>query len=100
MALKSNKFKLKVIDYLKGLILAVGTPVLYGIQELIPSWPLSPIERIGLSAFVTYVIKNFFSDTVGQAQKTLIKEVEKSTMPYADKKDAIESLQALKKSES
>ncbi len=65
------RYSLKLKDWLKGLILAVGTPVLYVVQELIPNWPLSPIEKAAISAFITYLIKNFFTDDIKAAEKTL-----------------------------
>ena len=55
-------FTLKTRDYLKSLILAIGTPVLYFIQEAIPGYDLSPLVKIALAAGVTYLIKNFFTD--------------------------------------
>lgn len=69
--MKSTRFILKARDWLKGLIIAVGTPVLYVIQELIPNWPLNPIEKAALSAFVTYILKQFFTDDVKAAKKIL-----------------------------
>lgn len=62
-------FSLKARDWIKGLIIAVGTPVLYLLQELIPNYPLTPIEKAALSATVTYLLKNFFTDDVKAAQK-------------------------------
>lgn len=40
--------------------MAVGTPLLYLAQELIPGWEADPFVKAGLSAFVTYLIKNYF----------------------------------------
>jgi hypothetical protein len=68
---------LKAKDYIKGAVIAVGTPVLYLLQEMIPNWPLSPIEKAALSALATYLIKNFFTDDVKAAEKTLSKTAEK-----------------------
>lgn len=64
-------YKLKLRDWLKGLIIAVGTPVAYLLQELIPNWPLNAIEKAALSAGITYMIKNFFTDDVKVAKKVL-----------------------------
>jgi hypothetical protein len=62
----SKLFTLNWKDFLKGLILGVGTPVLYYAQELIPMLTeLQPIWRVALSAFIAYIIKNFFSDSNG-----------------------------------
>lgn len=69
------KGKLNWFDLLKGAIMAVGTPMLYVLQEMIPNWPLNPIEKAGLSAFVTYMLKNVFD-----SQKVMIdpKDLEES----------------------
>ena len=64
-------FTLKLRDFLKGLIMAIGTPVLYMLQELIPNWNLGPVEKAALSATVTYLLKNLFTDDIKAAQKTL-----------------------------
>ena len=45
-------------DLIKGAIMAVGTPVLYILSEMIPNFNLDPIVRAGLSALITYLIKN------------------------------------------
>lgn len=64
----SKIFSLNWQDFLKGLIIAIGTPVLYILQELIPDWNLSPIEKAALSAGVTYLLKNFFTPTPSAIQ--------------------------------
>jgi len=61
--LVSSQFDLKWRDGLRGLILAVGTPVLYAVQELIPGWEIDPILKIAVSALVAYLLKNFFEPT-------------------------------------
>lgn len=65
------RFTLKLRDFLKGLLMGVGTPVLYVIQELIPNWPLTPIEKAALSATIAYLLKNFFTDDTKVAKKVL-----------------------------
>lgn len=57
----SKQFTLNWRDLLKGLIMAIGTPVLYLIQEMIPGWNLDPIAQAALSALITYLLKNFFA---------------------------------------
>lgn len=57
----SKQFRLKSPDFWKGLIMGVGTPALYIIQELIPNWPLTPTMKAGLSAIITYLIKNLLT---------------------------------------
>lgn len=54
----SEQWKLQATDFIKGLILAVGTPLLYLLQEVIPGWNIDPFVQAGLSAGVTYLIKN------------------------------------------
>jgi hypothetical protein len=57
-----SKFgSLNLSDLGKGAILAVGAPVLYLLQELIPGWNVDPIVKVALSALITYLIKNYFS---------------------------------------
>lgn len=55
----SKQFSLKARDFIKGLIMGVGTPVLYFLQEAIPGYNLDPLAKIAISAAVTYLIKNF-----------------------------------------
>lgn len=81
--MKSGLFSLKAVDFFKGLILFVGTPVLILIQQLIPSWTPLLTEHLGqtggviaqaaLSALVAYLIKNYFTPTVTQAVKIVQK---------------------------
>ncbi len=75
--LPSTKFSWQTRDFWKGLIMAVGTPLLYFLQEAIPGYPLHPMVQLGLSALVTYLIKNFFTDDVKVAQKTIAEAKEK-----------------------
>lgn len=66
----SKLFTLDWKDFLKGLILGVGTPVLYYAQELIPMLTeLQPILKVALSAFIAYIIKNFVSNDEGKFLK-------------------------------
>jgi hypothetical protein len=69
--MKSQLFSLKARDFLKSFVIAIGTPILYVLQELIPNWPLNPIEKAGLSAGVTYLLKNLFTDDIKVSQKIL-----------------------------
>lgn len=56
----SPQFVLKARDFVKGAIMAVGTPVLYLLQEMIPSYDLHPLAKAAIAALVTYLLKNFF----------------------------------------
>lgn len=69
--MKSSQFSLKTVDFLKGLVMAVGTPVLYLLQELIPNYNLHPLLQAGIAALITYLLKNFFTDDTSAAVKTI-----------------------------
>ena len=53
MNLPSTAFSLKLRDVLKSFIIAVGTPVLYLVQELIPGWNVPPIAKAAIAATIT-----------------------------------------------
>ena len=61
----SKKFSVNFLDVLKGVVIAVGTPVLFAIQSKLDSgnyqFSWKELAMIGLAGFVTYLIKNFFS---------------------------------------
>jgi hypothetical protein len=57
----SNFLSVNFKDTLKAFILAVGTPVLYLVQEKIPGWNVDPYVKVALAAGVSYLIKNFFT---------------------------------------
>ncbi len=57
----SKKFTLAIPDFLKGLVMFVGTPVLYLLQEMIPGWEANPVLKVAISATITYLLKNFFA---------------------------------------
>lgn len=56
----SEQFKLKATDFVKGLVMAIGTPVLYLLQELIPGYDIHPVLQAAISATITYLLKNYF----------------------------------------
>ena len=74
------KYSLSKLDWLKSLIMAGLVPVLYIIQtsltnnELTFNWKQIGIAAI--SGMVAYLIKNFFTDSVKQANKILENETE------------------------
>jgi hypothetical protein len=86
--MKSTFLSLGASDFFKGLIMAVGTPVLYLLQQLIPSWTPVLTAHLGatggvvaqaaLSALITYLTKNLFTDSVSEAQTTLITQAKKT----------------------
>jgi len=59
--LVSKQFSLEARDFLKGLIMAVGVPVLTIVQELIPHYDINIIYKAGISAIITYLLKNYFA---------------------------------------
>jgi hypothetical protein len=56
----SEQFSLKARDFLKGLIMGIGAPVLYVVQELIPGWDVHPVAKVAIAATITYLLKNYF----------------------------------------
>jgi len=63
--LLSPQFALQARDFLKGLIVAVGTSVLVVVQEVLQSGELvfdwKQIGTIALGSAVAYLAKNFFT---------------------------------------
>ena len=60
--MKQSKFlSLNWRDFLRGWIMAIGTPLLYFLQEMIPGFDIHPMYKIAISASVTYLLKNFFT---------------------------------------
>lgn len=61
----SKKFSVNIYDVLKGVIIAIGTPVLFAIQSKLDSgnyqFSTKELLMIGIGGFVTYLIKNFFT---------------------------------------
>ncbi len=82
MRLPSSKYTLKLSDWLKGLLVAVGATIIPAFIALLnrgsfPTIPqLKAILISGISAGLFYVTKNFFTDdnkvavnTINEAQK-------------------------------
>lgn len=63
----SKQFSLQTRDFVRGLIMAVGTPVLSIVYETLTkedpvfNWP--QLAKIGLAAGVMYLSKNFVEPT-------------------------------------
>lgn len=66
----SKQFTLKARDFLKGLFMAVATPALYIVQEMIPGWNIDPILQASISAGISYLLKNYFESTKEVTIKT------------------------------
>lgn len=79
--MKSTMWTLKARDWFKGLIIAVGMPVLTLLQQLIPSWTPWLTEHFGqtgglifqgaIAAFTTYMLKQLATDDVKAAEKVI-----------------------------
>ncbi len=73
--MKSTLFTLNWRDFIKGLVMAVVVPVLVTIQEslsagnIVFDWKTIGISS--LAALVGYLLKNFLTNDVKSAQKTL-----------------------------
>jgi membrane protein implicated in regulation of membrane protease activity len=66
--MKSSKlFSLNIYDFLKGLIVAVLTPIIVFAQGYFANGTLDiewqALMAVGLSGLLAYLIKNFFSDS-------------------------------------
>ena len=73
--MKSTRFSLSLRDAGKGLIVALGAPILYYLQTLIPIETPPEVKGI-ISVFCTYIIKNFLTDDVKVAEKVIEKATE------------------------
>jgi len=73
--MKSDRFSINWNDLIKGLYMAVILPVLTVVQqsisheELTFNWRLIGLTALG--GLVGYLIKNFFTDNVKDAEKTI-----------------------------
>ncbi len=69
------KYTLQVRDFLKGLLMAVGTSVLVVVQNSIEAGVLTfnwkIIAMAAIAATVSYLLKNFFTDDTAVAKKVL-----------------------------
>lgn len=76
--MKTDFLSLKQKDAIKGAVVAVLTAVLTFIGQSLDAGELTfrwkSIATIALSALVAYLIKNFFSDSIKQANLTLDKQ--------------------------
>lgn len=76
--MKSTFLSLNMRDFIKGLIVAIITPVVPIVQQSISAGSLVfDWHIIGLAAaggFVAYMVKNLFTDSNKEAVKTLAKQ--------------------------
>lgn len=73
MQLKSNAYSLNIKDFVKGALLAVIVPALLAIQQQLQNPPIN-WKAIGIAAiatFIGYLLKNFLTDGVAEAQGTI-----------------------------
>jgi hypothetical protein len=80
--MKSTKFSLNLKDLGKGLVVAFGTAFFTTLTQSLTSGALPSLQQLklsaiaGVSAIIIYLAKNYFTDDIKQAEKTLI-EAEK-----------------------
>jgi len=71
-------FKLNLRDFLKGALMAILVPVLYVIQTSLDAGVLTfnwkQIVIAAIAGFVSYLIKNLFTDDVKVAKKIVAKD--------------------------
>ena len=83
MNLPSAKYSLKLSDWLKGLLVAVGATIIPALIALLSNGAFPTVPQLkailigGLSAGLTYVAKNFFTDTNKVAVETINEAQEK-----------------------
>jgi len=58
----SKKWTVNWYDIGQGFIMAVGAPVLYYLQTLIPGWD-NPLIQAAISAGTTYIVKKLFTES-------------------------------------
>lgn len=81
--MQSTRFSLDLVDLGKGVLVAFGTAFLTAITQWlnVGSFPTGAQLKVaalaGAAAAVTYLIKNFFTDTIKSAENTLTKAAAK-----------------------
>lgn len=83
MELQSTKFTLNKQDWLRGLLMAIGSAVFTGLTTSLSSGKIGANDLkiagiAGLGAGAMYIGKNFFTNDIKTAQKTIDKAVEKA----------------------
>lgn len=84
---QSGFLSLKQRDAIRGFIVAVLTPVLYLLQELIPHYDIPIIFKVALSGGVAYLIKNFFTKPDNEIKRFAEEGPGGSNDPKSDPKD-------------
>lgn len=82
MELQSTKFTLNGRDWLRGLLMAVGSAIFTGLTTSLSSGKIGANDLkiagiAGLGAGAVYIGKNFFTNDVKTAQRTIDEAVEK-----------------------
>jgi len=69
------KYSLSKLDWIKSLVMAALVPAIYIIQSSLAAGEMKfNLKEIGIAAcsgMVAYLIKNFFTDSVKQAEKII-----------------------------
>lgn len=86
--MQSTRFSLQWRDILKGLLVAFGTAFLTSLTQSLNSGTMPTLAQLkisaiaGVSAIVIYLTKNFFTDDVKVATKTLDDANKKQTETF------------------
>ena len=64
--MKSKLYRINIYDFIKGLIIAILTPMLLEMQSYLSTGKLDikieSIFAVGFSGLIAYLIKNFFTN--------------------------------------
>ncbi len=88
----SKKFSLTAPDWLKGLLVSVGSSIVSGLivglnSGHVNAGTLKTAGITGLSAGLTYIAKNFATNDVAAAQKTIDEAIQKERDRVAAQKE-------------
>ncbi len=81
--MKSQLFSLKTRDVIKGLVVAVITAVLMSVQQALTDGGKIDLKQTAVVAGIagaSYLLKNFCTDDVKEAQKTISEAKQKAEM--------------------
>ena len=93
--LTSKQFSLNINDFLKGLLMAMGVPVLVVIQSAVEAgnfnldWKM--LVKIAVGGLVAYLLKNFMTPSTVTAKVTndQVEAIKESSVPVMIKHPAI-----------
>lgn len=76
--LTSNSRSVSLRDFWRALIMAVGAPILTQVYDMVNSWSFTVedwrlLVKYSASTFILYILKNYFTNDVPNAIKTIEK---------------------------